>query len=1230
MSSFKKATQSSRNNDTNASPARAVDKDITTCSSTWADNPAWWYVDLEEIKSIHDIQVFFNGTDTANEHRQRERMYGYQLYASNTTDLRNLDMMHHCYNHSGPALPDLTSNHVCTTFGRYVIFYNERIPGVTYPNSNGGNQHFTYVQLCEIIVYGCDTLGTYGDNCFKRCSSKCQERRCDIINGTCLGCTEGWTGDKCEFTCPEGYHGLECRGICSNNCLRNRTCNHVTGNCDNGCSDGWTGGRCNITCTMGTYGAGCSQNCSGNCKNGTSCNRVTGFCDSGCSPGYIGERCKKACSMGTYGSGCSKNCSGNCKNDTTCDRVTGFCDSGCSPGFTGKRCDQVCTPGTYGPGCQRNCSGNCINGTFCNATTGVCDSGCSSGYIGKRCDQECPVGTFGEDCTGNCSRNCLNNETCSNIDGRCNNGCKAGFQGFLCDKRCAEGTYGNCKQTCSGQCANNETCNYVDGICNNGCNPGYYGEKCSSSCSPGRYGQNCSYICSENCKDAKCDHVYGKCICKQGWKGLDCSTECSVGTFGENCLKNCSGHCSNNEMCSNTNGECPNGCQSNYKGVTCHELKPTKEKPQPLIIGIVVLFLLLVIIIIMTVIIVKRRNRLFKNIHDFGHLNAVFSSKKELTGGKNTEFHSYENDIAKSEAETKNISIGDLSKTIEEMFENDTSFKAEYEQIPNGELHLCDAGKRDENKIKNRYKTTFPYDHSRVKLQVENMRSDYINANYIKDISGEQRYIATQGPKKETVADFWAMIWQEYVNVIVCLTNLKEGKQKKCQQYWPDCHDKIQNGNFAIRNQEEKTYSNYIKRHLRLQDTIGKEEKDVWMFHYTQWPDHGVPEAINLVVFHRHVQRVFAESPDNSKIVVHCSAGLGRTGTFIALDALYRNGLTSRSVNVSEYVTQMRHDRMNMVQGEEQYKMIYMTVHESFRGHLRPVTAESFLSNHQTLNCKHQEDEIKKEQETDDFKELTLLKIQYDATERSAQNNDAFNFTPIVMPVEKYRCHLLSDDDTPVYYNAVILQSFTKPNGPISAQYPLEKQCEDFLYLVKESRAGTVVFLGPLEDIPSTKIWFPSKNDSKTVGKFSVKMRKCDPSTVVTKTNIIIQGKGFKDIPLSVLECNFWKSDALIADCRKVLEAIKETRLEESTHSNNRTIVFSSDGAKRCGPFCVAYNVIEQFILDKEIDIFTATRLIQIRRPEFISTPEEYQFCHDLVAEYLQADTDYANLDFKP
>ncbi|XP_062575164.1 receptor-type tyrosine-protein phosphatase alpha-like [Saccostrea cucullata] len=577
------------------------------------------------------------------------------------------------------------------------------------------------------------------------------------------------------------------------------------------------------------------------------------------------------------------------------------------------------------------------------------------------------------------------------------------------------------------------------------------------------------------------------------------------------------------------------------------------------------------------------------------------------------------------------IQIKDLWTTIRKLsLQENAGFKEEYMEIPKGELHSCEVGQREENKDKNRYTTTFPYDHTRVILQESSKNNSYINANYIKDLSGEKKYIATQGPKKKTIIDFWEMVWQEEVTTIVCLTNLKEGTREKCKQYWPNKSEKIQHGHFTIRNNEEKSYANHVTRKFHVQNVAENKERNVRMFQYTQWTDHGVPEAINLVIFHRHFLRSVSGNSIQSIILVHCSAGIGRTGTFIALDALYRDGLTSGSVNVQEYVSQMRHDRMNMVQGEDQYKMVYAALYESFRGDLRPVDAETFLSQYQNSSCYVNLGEVanKKTPVEDQFKELSSLNPHKTAKYgKSGHTNLGASFTDSdeEMSGEKYKCYVLSDDEKPVHYNAVVLQSFTKPDGIISASYPAENQCEDFLYVVRGSGASTVVFLGQLSDISSTKFWFPTKNETKVVGSFTVKMRICTPSDSFTKTNIIIQKKGFKDIAVSVLECNFWREDTITADCQKVLDVIAEARLEETTHPNSRLLVLSSDGAKRCGPFCVAYNAIEQLILDKEVDIFTATRLIQIRRPDMVSTTEEFQFCHDLIAEYLQNHMVYAN-----
>ncbi|XP_062609892.1 multiple epidermal growth factor-like domains protein 10 [Saccostrea cucullata] len=299
----------------------AVDRSPSTCSSD-ASNPTWWYVDIGNIKSIYDVEIYFSDSN-GYEQRQRERMYGYKLYISNSSDFSLLHEAYLCYSHTGPELPDLHVTHVCVSFGRYVIFYNERVPGVTYP----GNQIYTYTQLCEVIVQGCARDGVYGRFCNKSCPTNCQERRCYITNGTCAGCKEGWIGGKCIDACPHGYYGAECRRTCPERC-KNNFCNHVTGQCE-GCISGWMGYDCNETCFHGMYGENCVKHCSRNCaKEKEDCNRETGDCYDGCKPGYRGSKCEQECDFGTYGENCVELCSGNCLHNRTCNKLSGECMGG--------------------------------------------------------------------------------------------------------------------------------------------------------------------------------------------------------------------------------------------------------------------------------------------------------------------------------------------------------------------------------------------------------------------------------------------------------------------------------------------------------------------------------------------------------------------------------------------------------------------------------------------------------------------------------------------------------------------------------------------------------------------------------------------------------------------------------------------------------------------------------------------------------------------------------------
>ncbi|XP_062619897.1 protein draper-like [Saccostrea cucullata] len=220
----------------------AVDGDMNTCmrskpiGSSFPDKTVWWRVDLGDIKSIYSIRIQFRDYGKQYYHRQRGRLGGFSLYISNTTEIQWSNI---CYR-NGPELPPLDFINICTIYGRYVTFYNER-NGTTYPT--GYETSIVLTELCEVIVTGCHKDGFYGQNCDLTCPLHCQDRRCHITNGTCLGCTAGWIGEFCNKTCNEGWYGDKCSRHCSFNCQRG-VCHNVHGECSYGCKPGWKGSNC--------------------------------------------------------------------------------------------------------------------------------------------------------------------------------------------------------------------------------------------------------------------------------------------------------------------------------------------------------------------------------------------------------------------------------------------------------------------------------------------------------------------------------------------------------------------------------------------------------------------------------------------------------------------------------------------------------------------------------------------------------------------------------------------------------------------------------------------------------------------------------------------------------------------------------------------------------------------------------------------------------------------------
>uniref|UniRef100_A0A673ARR2 protein-tyrosine-phosphatase n=1 Tax=Sphaeramia orbicularis TaxID=375764 RepID=A0A673ARR2_9TELE len=248
-----------------------------------------------------------------------------------------------------------------------------------------------------------------------------------------------------------------------------------------------------------------------------------------------------------------------------------------------------------------------------------------------------------------------------------------------------------------------------------------------------------------------------------------------------------------------------------------------------------------------------------------------------------------------------------------------------------------EEGQRPENKSKNRYKNILPFNDTRVILQdtdPEVVGSDYINANYVRvSLQNQKVYIATQGCLATTVNDFWQMVWQENTRVIVMTTREVEKGRNKCVPYWPDIKSSKEMGPYVVSCESEREAADYKIRVLEIYPMDRpKLSRTIWHYQYLSWPDHGVPqEPGGVLSFLCQVNSKQAEYPDAGPMIVHCSAGIGRTGTIVVIDMILDTidtlGLDC-DLDIPKFIQMVREQRSGMVQTEAQYKFIYLAVSE--------------------------------------------------------------------------------------------------------------------------------------------------------------------------------------------------------------------------------------------------------------------------------------------------------------
>ncbi|GMR48490.1 hypothetical protein PMAYCL1PPCAC_18685, partial [Pristionchus mayeri] len=244
--------------------------------------------------------------------------------------------------------------------------------------------------------------------------------------------------------------------------------------------------------------------------------------------------------------------------------------------------------------------------------------------------------------------------------------------------------------------------------------------------------------------------------------------------------------------------------------------------------------------------------------------------------------------------------------------------------------------------MRDRYANITATESSRVRIEESEGGSDYINANYVNSCDSSHSYIATQAPLPSTFAHFWSMVWQERINVVVVITNLVEDGKRKCDQYWPSTANQPQlHGNYQVSLLSQSTNAHFVHRilSLKIAKSVPPTDRRIHHVHFSSWPDHGVPSSVfPLLSFLHFIADIHSTGP----LLVHCSAGVGRSGSFILIDSMRRRLLSSRSLNLAAHLVHIRRQREKTVQTLEQFIFCHEVVRQMARHGITRVPSNVF------------------------------------------------------------------------------------------------------------------------------------------------------------------------------------------------------------------------------------------------------------------------------------------------
>ncbi|XP_043110038.1 receptor-type tyrosine-protein phosphatase epsilon isoform X1 [Puntigrus tetrazona] len=559
-------------------------------------------------------------------------------------------------------------------------------------------------------------------------------------------------------------------------------------------------------------------------------------------------------------------------------------------------------------------------------------------------------------------------------------------------------------------------------------------------------------------------------------------------------------------------------------------------------------------------------------------------------------------------------------------------FREEYNSLPGGSTQgTCEEANKEENKEKNRYPNILPYDHSRVILtQMDGVPcSDYINASYIDGYTDKNKFIAAQGPKQDTVADFWRMIWEQKSSTIVMLTNLKERKEDKCYQYWPDqgCWTY---GNVRVAVEDFTVLVDYTIRKFCVQYQASDGSKTprlVTQLHFTSWPDFGVPfSPIGMLKFLKKVKQVNPSFV--GPIVVHCSAGVGRTGTFIVIDGMIDMMYAEKKVDVFGFVSRIREQRSQLIQTDLQYSFIYQALLEYFLYGDTELDVSSLEGHLDKLhNTSAPLDRVGLEEE---FKKLTNMRIMKENMRTgNLPANMKKNRVLQIIPYDFNRVILSMKrgQEFTDYINASFIDGYRQKDYFIATQGPLAHTVDDFWRMAWEWKCHSIVMLTELQERDQDKCfqYWPTE-DSVTYGDFTVEMKGdalCD--TFSLRDLLLTHGPDKQTRLVRHFHFHGWPEIGIPAEGKGMIDIIAAVQKQQQQSGNHPIVVHCSAGAGRTGTFIALSNILERVKAEGLLDVFQTVKSLRMQRPHMVQTVEQYDFCYRVVQDFVDIFSDYAN-----